>query len=89
MLEAKIPSVTNTIVNPSTKAKEFFMVLDFFLLLFSPEKYIMYIGNIGNTHGEIKDIIPSKNDIKYGKISAPNHSGIIVACYLLYTNLGH
>ena len=42
------------------------------LLLFSsllpPIKYEIYIGNIGSIHGEIKDMIPSKNVIKYCKI---------------------
>ena len=59
---ANIPNKTNIIVNPKTNPKEFIIV--FFKFLSWPAKYDTYIGNIGNTHGDKKDAIPSINIIK-------------------------
>ena len=61
---ASMPINTKTTVKPSTNPMEFASV---FLGVLSPPpaKYVIYIGSIGNMHGDMNVIIPSRNEIKY------------------------
>ena len=61
---ANAPSITKTMVKPVTKPTAPFNV---FAVVLSPPpaKYEMYMGSIGSKQGDIKVIIPSRNDIKY------------------------
>ena len=61
---ARAPSSTNTRVKPRIKPRAFFTV---FLVSRwpPPEKYEMYTGSMGSRQGEMKVMIPSRNEMKY------------------------
>ena len=57
---ANIDSIKKIVENPNTNPKAFITALEVFLS-FSPTKYDIYIGSIGNKQGEIKLDTTTKN----------------------------